>query len=99
MRNKQPIFTVTTVRHALQAGSRCVGFYYTFEEAKESIIENVMDICEQGYYLYAVIEKITPGVYIYPRDETWFQWSRDAGRYESCEKPERFKQTAGWSLG
>lgn len=97
--NDQVIYTITTVRHALQAGSRAVGFYYDQEVAIDNLVNNVMDIYEEGYYPYAVIECLTQGVYVYPREELWFRWNRDNGKYEPCEKPERFKQTVGWSLG
>jgi hypothetical protein len=95
----EPIFTITTVRHALQAGNRAVGYYTTFEEADEIVRENVMDINESGYYFYAVIEELMPGIYMYPRKELWYKWSRDKEAYEACDKPERFQQVVGWSLG
>jgi len=95
----KPIYTVTTVRGALAAGSRAVGFYYTFEEANECIENNDLDINEAGYYHFAVIEKVIPGLYTYPRDEFWYRWDNGKEQYIACEKPERFKQVCGWSLG
>lgn len=95
----EPIFTVTTVRHALAAGNRAVGYYYTFVDADADVRENVMDINEGGYYFYAVIEEVLPGIYMHPRKELWYKWNRDNETYEPCEKPERFKQVIGWSLG
>ena len=97
--NETPIYTVTTIRHALAAGNRAVGFYHTFEEAEEALKENVMDINECGYYPYGVIEIVPPGIYTYPREELWYFFNKDKGVYESCEKPERFQQVVGWSLG
>ncbi len=55
--NKTPIYTVTTVRHALAAGNRAVGFFYTFDEAERCLVNNYMDINEGGYYFFAVIEE------------------------------------------
>lgn len=98
--NKTSIFTVTTIRHAmLIGGHRAVGFFHEFESAEYALVNNIMDINECGYYPFAVIEEVEPGFYTYPRKELWYQWNRDKGIYEPCEKPERFKQTVGWSVG
>lgn len=97
--NETPIYTVTTIRHALAAGNRAVGFFHDFEHAEEALTQNIMDINECGYYPFAVIEAVPPGFYTYPREELWYKWNRDSGVYEPCEKPERFKQVVGWSLG
>ena len=98
--NTAPIFSVTTIRNALLAGGhRAVGFFHEFEVAEKCLVENDMDINECGYYPFAVIEEVMPGFYTVPRKEMWYQWNRDQGIYEPCEKPERFKQTVAWSLG
>lgn len=98
-RKVKPIYTITTVRGALQAGSRAVGFFHNVEEAEEALKKNIMDINECGYYPFAVIESVSPGIYMYPRDEFWYKFNRKTEEYEPCEKPERFKQIIGWSLG
>lgn len=97
--NETPIYTVTTIRHALAAGNRAVGFYHTLKEATDALVNNVMDINECGYYRYGVIEIVPPGIYTYPREELWFKWNPDKEQYEPCPKPERFAQVIGWSLG
>lgn len=93
------IYTITTVRAALNAGSRCVGYYETFQEAEYAIKNNIMDINEHGYYKYAVIENIEPGIYNYNRREIWYQWNVDKEQYEECPKPERFLKVCGWAIG
>lgn len=97
--NTTPIYVVTTVRYALGAGDRAVGFFHELNEAKRILEENILDICEDGYYPYAVIESTQPGVYTYPRDEYWYQWNNDEGKYEPCKKPDRFEKIIGWGLG
>jgi hypothetical protein len=99
LHNKNCIYTVTTIRHALAAGNRSVGFFHTFEEAEQVLKENIMDINECGYYKYAVIEIVPPGIYTYPREELWYKWNHEKDSYEPCPKPERFQQVVGWSLG
>jgi len=97
--NENPIYTITTIRHALHAGNRAVGFAYKFEDAEQWIKDNVLNINECGYYPYAVIEPVTEGIYCYPRKEYWYKFNSEKDSYEPCEKPERFKQIVGWSLG
>ena len=94
------IYTVTTLRGALAAGKRTVGYYEKFEEAEDVVLNNICDICEEGYYHFAVIEEVEPGIYMVPRTEIWYKWNREKGQYENIiEKPDRFKQIAGWSMG
>ena len=97
--NKNPIYTVTTHRIALGAGSRCVGFYHEFQIAEDALINNDLDINEMGYYPYGIIEEVYPGFYTCPRKEYWYKWNVETNKYEKCEKPERFKQAMGWSMG
>ena len=94
-----PIYTITTIRPAAHQSHRAVGFYYTFSDADLAVRENACDIYECGYYPYAVIEPVTEGIYCHPRKENWYKWNRLKKAYEPCEKPARFKQIIGWSLG
>ncbi len=94
-----PIFTVTTIRHALHAGSRAVGYYHDFENADRAVRENVMDINECNYYPFAVIEYLKEGIYSFPRSEYWYKWNREKAQYEGCGNPERFQKIVCWSLG
>lgn len=96
---EQSIFTVTTLRGALAAHHRCVGFFYTLEEAKEAVENNDLDIAEEGYYIFCVIEEKQVGVYNFDNvNEWWYRWHGDK-MYHSCEKPESFKRTVAFSMG
>ena len=94
-----PIYTITTIRPAAHQYHRAVGYFYTFKDADEALRENVMDINECNYYPYAVIEPVIEGIYCHPRKEHWYKFNRQKDQYEPCEKPDRFKQIIGWSLG
>ncbi len=94
-----PIYTITTVRGALESPNRSVGFAYKFEDADKWVRENIMNINECGYYPFAVIENVTQGIYCFPRKEHWYKFNKEKDSYEPCEKPERFKIAIGWSLG
>lgn len=93
------IYTVTTQRPALYAGHRCVGYYEDLKDAEECVINNDCDISEEGYYRYAIIEEIEPGLYTFPRKEFWYRWDGRDKKYHPCEKPKQFKNTAGWGMG
>jgi hypothetical protein len=97
--NDSPIYTITTIERSLAAGKRAVGFFHEFENAERVVVNNYGDINEMGYYPFAVIEKTEPGIYMYDREEYWYQWNRETKCYERIEKPERFKQVVGWGLG
>ena len=97
--NETPIYTVTTIERSLAAGKRAVGFFHEFEIAEKAVIYNSLDINEMGYYPFAVIEEVTPGIYSFSRKEYWYQWNRVTKCYERIEKPERFKQVVCWGLG
>lgn len=96
---KKSIFIVTTVRGAMVAPSRCVGFYYTYEEAENAVLNNDLDIAEEGYYHYCVIEEHFAGVYNFDGlNQWWFRWHGDK-MYHPCEKPEKFKRTVCFGMG
>jgi hypothetical protein len=70
------IWTITTLS-ANFLHDRCVGWTTTKEEAVGLCKGNYGDICEMGYYRYAVVEKSHPGLYGCGGDGsgdiTWFQ--------------------------
>lgn len=96
------IFTVTTVRRAnnpLCASPRTVAWYKTFKSAERAILNNACDMYEDGYYPYAVIEEIGPGMYPEVKKETWFEWDTNKKAYVPCKKPELFKNVVSFSIG
>ena len=58
--------------------TRCVGYYKTFEEAEQAVMENACDIWETCYD-YAVIENIKEGLY---------QYDFHPNGYVKCEQPD-----------
>lgn len=97
--SETPIYTITTIRPFLGDSNRAVGYYYDFKVADEALRDNVMSLNECGHYPYAVIEPVLEGIYMHPREEHWYKFDREKGKYEPCEKPDRFKQVIGWSIG
>ncbi len=97
---EQSIFTITTLRDNERNAARCVGFCFKVEDAVEIIVNNVNDIFEEGYYPYCVIEELKEGIYFFPRNEIWFEWSLDSNGYEKItEKPKRFNKIICFGIG
>ena len=105
------IHTVTTLHTEYDPGmdqtnvvrSRCVGYFFDIEKARQCIEENWGDIYENGHYNMAVIETVRPGIYAYPRPEVWFTWMKrsqtDQGYKLIAEKPEGLKNVVGFGIG
>ena len=96
----QSIFTITTLRDDLPNRARCVGFYFKLSDAEEIVENNACDIFEEGYYPYCVIEELKQGIYFFPRNEIWYEWSLDSDMYVKMnEKPKRFNKIACFGIG
>lgn len=103
-----PIYTLTTIPATFpHKSSRCVGWFESCVDAFTEVRHNSGDIYEEGHYRYAVIEEVSPGIYTFPRQEFWFEWNEgridkefpSSGYIILENKPNRFKQTACWSMG
>jgi len=100
--NCEPIYTITTLRGTIHNGIRCVGFTHELETAIEMVEDNAMDINENGYYHFAVIEKVLPGIYNIELDHIWFKWRKDkegGPGYVRIDKPDQFKRICGFGIG
>jgi len=91
------IYTVVTIKHNLK--NRCVGWFPTKEEAIEVVVENYGNINEYGYYPYAIVEGVKPGLYNFDREEIWFKWDNDKHQYIQCGKPDKFGNSTCYSMG
>ena len=79
-------------------GQRCFGYFQTFEEAEEAVLNNYCDIWET-IYEYAVIEKVRDGIHQYDFNPTWYKWNLEKECYEKTEKPDFADGYAGWGIG
>jgi hypothetical protein len=103
-----PIYTITTVPATFpHKPSRCIGWLESCADAFAEVRYNAGDMYEEGHYRYVVIEQVEQGIYTFPREEFWFEWDENRINEKSSspgyiileEKPNRFKQTVGWSMG
>ncbi len=80
--------------------NRCVGFFFDLQTAIDEVENNSMDISEEGYYSYCVIEEVNPGIYFFPRNEFWFKWNPETEMYDKLsEKPKRYNNIACFGIG
>ena len=79
---------------------RTVGYYYTYDDARDAVMENRADIWETCYD-YAVIEKIAPGVYngADREDRSLFKYDKENDRYLPIEEPDILRNTYGIGIG
>ena len=77
--------------------SRCIGYFDTYEEAENIVLNNMFDIHEL-LYNYALIEAIPSGAYQYDENPHWFIWSI-SGHFEEINAPEFAKCRVGFGIG
>lgn len=79
-------------------GRRCFGYFPTFEEAEDAVLNNRCDIFEY-IHEYAVIEKVEDGIHQIDLNPTWYKWNVEKGDYEKTEEPDFAKGYVGWGIG
>ena len=81
---------------------RTVGYFLDLETAKKCIEENWCDLYENGYYKYAVIEDVEPGLYSSMHSKPiFYKWHGDVktGGYKRTRRPKDWKHTWGFAIG
>ncbi len=68
---------------------RAPGWFRKFEEAYDCISQNRGDIFEDGYYNYALIERIGQGLYPQVEEIQWFFYDRRDGSILTVSRPEQ----------
>ena len=91
------IYLIATIG---EFGSRTVGYFEDLEKAKQCVKENWGDLCEAGYYEYAVIEDVELGIYqSYKSNPIFYKWNDKDLEYQEIERPNQFKGWAGFTIG
>ena len=83
-------------------GSRTVGWFPTKKDAVRCITENWGDIYEDGWYPYAVIEDVQPGLYMSCESTPiFFKWEGTIkeGGYKKIKKPAELNNIFGFTIG
>jgi len=89
MIDKTVMYFITMVGKDLKV-TECVGYYQDFDYAKETLVENRLDINET-INNYAMIEEIRNGLYADNVRRWWFKFDYGKGIYEEWETPEQYK--------
>ncbi len=81
---------------------RVAGYFLDLEEAKQCVEQNWGDLYEDGYYKYAVIEDVEPGLYRSAHSKPiFYKWvgGIDDGGYKKTRRPKYWKRTWGFTVG
>ena len=98
MRKSNEIYLVGTIQKDLSdCDCRAVGWFSTTEQAKKCIEENHGDIYENGYYPFALIEKVCEGLYSHNEEIQWYSWIKDC--YVECDKPSELSYSIRFTMG
>lgn len=73
--------------HDVIPHDRAPGYFRKLDEAFECISRNRGDIFEDGYYNYAVIERIGQGLYPQVQEIQWFYYDRIDHSILTVERP------------
>lgn len=93
IRNKESSKLIGTIR--------CWGYFFDLELAKEDVKNNTLDIAEDNYYNYLVIEKIPSGIcpiFKGIEEVQWYKHDPSDNKYKECEKPEWSTSCCQWAL-
>jgi hypothetical protein len=103
------IYTITLIKmvnkpNVFPWDTRCVAFYYDLNKATwcvENKDDRYLDISDEGYYKYAVIEPRTEGPYSVGSGlkQYWYRWSEENNHYIKCKTPKRFRRVCGFGIG
>ena len=83
------IYVISTIRLNAEGidDQRPIGFFRDYHEAKIRIEGNSCDMFEAGYYKYAVILKITEGIYPHQEEVQWFEYCKITDNVVEINKP------------
>lgn len=66
------------------------GFYYSFEEAEEVVVNNWTDLYE-GCYNIMIIEELLPGITNNFEETSFYCWNKEFQCYELIDRPKEFE--------
>lgn len=105
--SEKSIFTVTVVRGTQDPPNkpfgrkRCWCWYASFVDAQQSIVANDLDMFEDGYYDYAVIEEVLEGMGSRVKVLSWYHadYMNDESRKQNSNPIVKHIATPEWAKG
>ena len=80
--------------------ARTVGYYFTYDDARDAVVNNYGDIHET-IYNYALIEKVAPGIYngATADSRSLFSYNKEKKTYDPVEEPAFLSNFYGIGIG
>lgn len=78
--------------------SDLVGFFHDKEIAIDAVKANACDINETCYW-YAIVEELSPGIYIRSSNRWIFKYNKDTDEYIQIDEPEILKKYLSVTMG
>lgn len=93
------MFFITTIRVCGDEidDSRTVGYYKKYDKALSTVVYNICDIFENGYYQYALISRLSEGLYPTPIFKKYFKYTN--GHVEEIAQSEEFNKNMPYIIG
>ncbi len=93
------MFFITTIRVCGNKidDNRTVGYYKKYDKALSAVVYNICDIFEDGYYQYALISKLSEGLYPTLTFKKYFKYTD--GYVEEITQPEIFNKNKPYIIG
>lgn len=102
MQNIEEVVTKSGIRTGIPdfGDTRVVGYYLTYDDARETVVNNAGDIHET-IYDYALIEKVAPGIYNGATSDyrSVFKYNKEKERYDPVEEPAFLSNICGIGIG
>jgi len=108
-KRKKYIFVVTVLRIKFgtflsveNIDSHSLGWFSKFTDAEMAILNNQLDLFEEGYYKYAVIEKVPEFLSHTPAEEHWYECIKCTWpdiEIEKIKKPEFLHNICRFGMG
>lgn len=76
----------------------CRGYFKSFSEAEDVVINNKTDLWETCFE-YIVIEEIPEGLYQSPLLVSWYKYNKELNKYERVNQPKFASHLSGFALG
>lgn len=78
---------------------RTFGYFGNYATCRKALNRNWCDMCEAGYYTYALVEEIEKGIHQHAKQIAWFCWDEEKEGFYETEKPEWANGRYGFALG
>ncbi len=83
----------------IQPHKRTFGFYDTYNQTHETVVNNRGNL-QECLYDYLVIEYMEPGIHPLAYVEEWWEWNTQLHRWDKLQnKPKKYLGMISWAMG